>query len=104
MNQQFLNNDIIVTLETSEVFLMLGDRSTCWPMIVRVLEWQQDGTYVKVSGHRAARNGEAITHQPTSECLMLGHDSRLRDFPAWLIDALSRGTAPLMLADQGVTQ
>lgn len=97
MHYTVIGTDIIVTLEASEVFLLLGDRSTSWPMVVRVLEWEQGGTYVKLSGHRADRNGEAIAHQPTSECLMLGHDSRLKDFPVWLADALSRGTSPLIL-------
>lgn len=97
MDHRVIGNDAIATLEASEAFLMLGDRSTRWPMVVRVMEWPIGGTYVKVSGHRADRNGDPIAHQPTSECLMLGHDSRLKDFPAWLVDALSRGTSPLAL-------
>lgn len=97
MHQTVIGTDTIVILESSEAFLLLGDRQNRWPMVVRVLEWEPGGTYVKLSGHRADRNGEAITHQSTSECLMLGHDSRLKDFPAWLADALSRGTAPLIL-------
>lgn len=97
MDHRVIDTESIVTLDASEAFLMLGDRSTRWPMVVRVLEWPQNGTYVRVSGHRADRNGNPIAHQPTSECLMLSYDSRLKDFPAWLIDALSRGTSPLAL-------
>lgn len=97
MDHRVIGASKIVTLEASEAFLLLGDRATQWPMVVRVLEWEQGGTYVKLSGHRADRNGQPITHQPTSECLMLGADSRLQHLPGWLSDALTRGTAPLAL-------
>lgn len=97
MDHRVIGSDAVVTLEASEAFLMLGDRSTRWPMVVRVLEWSEGGTYVKVSGHRANRYGDPIAHQPTSECLMLGYDARLKDFPTWLVDALGRGTLPLGL-------
>lgn len=88
----------VVTLDPSETFWMPGDRSTQWPMIVRVLLWHPDATNVLVVGSRADRNGDPIEHQSTSEHLMLGGvESRFQHFPAWLIDALSRGTSPLQL-------
>lgn len=88
MDHRMIGNDNIVTLEASETFLLMGDRSTQWPQVVRVLEWSDGGTYMKLSGHRADRNGEAITHQPTSEDLMFGADSRIQYFPQWLLDVL----------------
>lgn len=99
MDHRVIGSDNIVTLDASEAYLMLGDNVIRWPMVVRVLEWPAGGTYVKASGHRADRNGDPIAHQPTSECLMLGRDSRLKDFPVWLVDALSRGTSPLVLTN-----
>jgi hypothetical protein len=97
MNSTVIGTDTVVTLDSSEAFLMMGSRINQWPMVVRILEWPEGGTYLKVSGHRADRNGDPIAEQPTSECLMLGHDSRLADFPAWLADAVSRGTSPVRL-------
>lgn len=97
MDHRVCDTENTITLEASEAFLLMGDRSTQWPQVVRLLEWTNGGTYVKCSGHRADRNGQSITHQPTSECLMLGADSRLQHLPEWLSDALTRGTAPLAL-------
>lgn len=89
MNHSFIGTTNILTLEASEAFLLMGDRSTQWPQVVRVLEWANGGTYVKFSGHRADRNGQAIVHQPTSECLMIGYDSRLQHVPHWLREVLA---------------
>lgn len=95
MDHRVIGTENIVTLDATEAFLLMGDRATQWPQVVRVLEWADGGTYVKVSGHRADRNGDPIAHQPTSECLMFGADSRLQYLPEWLTDSLSRGTSPI---------
>lgn len=99
MDHRVIGSENIVTLEASEAFLLMGDRALQWPQVVRVLEWTTGGTYVKLSGHRADRNGDPIAHQATSECLILGADSRLQYLPAWLSDALAHGTSPLVLAN-----
>lgn len=88
MNHNVIGAAHVITLQAGEAFLLMGDRSTQWPMVVRVLEWESGGTFVKLSGHRADRSGQAIEHQPTSECLMLETDSRLQHFPEWLREVL----------------
>lgn len=98
MDHRIIGTANVISLEASEAFLLLGDRATQWPMVVRVLEWEPGGTFVKLSGHRADRNGQPITHQPTSECLMLGADSRLQHLPAWLLDVLVAANARYLAA------
>jgi hypothetical protein len=98
MDHRSIDGADVVFLQTDEAFLLPGDRVNQWPAVVRVLEWHDGENFVQIRGHRADRNGDAILRQPTSEYLMLGHDSRLQHFPAWLVDALNRGSHPLVLA------
>lgn len=98
MDHRNIDGADFVFLQTSEAFLMPGDRANQWPMVVRVLAWRDGENFVRVQGHRADRNGNALLRQPTSEYLMLGHESRLKHFPVWLVDAVSRGSHPLALA------
>lgn len=98
MDHRIIDGADVVFLKTDEAFLLPGDKATQWPTVVRALTWHNGENFVQIRGHRADRNGDAILHQTTSEYLMLGHDSRMNHFPAWLVDALSRGTSPLVLA------
>lgn len=98
MDHRIINGTDVVFLQTDEAFLIPGDTVIQWPMVVRALEWNNGENFIQIRGHRADRNGEAILHQATSEHLMIGHDSRLKHFPVWLADALSRGSHPLVLA------
>lgn len=62
MDHRVNGTENVITLDASEAFLLMGDRSTQWPQVVRVLQWTNGGTYVKLSGHRADRNGQPIPH------------------------------------------